>query len=265
MKKTMCWLLLAGLLAGCASYFKRKDCEKMNWYQHGYDVAMAGKRLDADDTIKQCQKVEAKMSFTELDTGFKAGMGTYCTDDNVYAVGKSGNLFSFDMCDGQSEKKMRARYSDGLRVFCTPASAYRFGASGGIYQNVCSKKEEEPWLTEYRKGRKIWLAAVIKEKELRRQQIQADINQLQRRRASYMNEQRSIISIPVVHREQIYDPKTGTYQEHVTQTPDEGAARHREQLSQQVNQIDYEIRGKTDEQSKLDTELSQMRTELATL
>lgn len=265
MKKTICLLLLTSVLGGCASYFIRKDCEKTNWYQHGHDVAMAGKRLDADDKVKQCQKVEAKMSWTELDTGFKAGMGTYCTDDNIFAVGKAGNPFSFEMCDGNSEKKMKARYSDGLRIFCTPGNAYRFGSGGGIYQNVCSKSEEEPFLTEYRKGRKVWLTAVIKEKELRRSQIDGEIGMLQSRRAGYVAQQSAIIVTPIIRSEQVYDPKTGTYHQQMTQTPDQAAIARRDSINNQINQVDYEIRTKNTERANLDNELSKMRTELATL
>lgn len=82
--------VLATLLSGCTTYFTRKECERTNWFQHGYDVAMKGKRLDADEHVKTCQSVEAKMSWGDLDTGFKAGMAKYCTEDNVFAVGKSG-------------------------------------------------------------------------------------------------------------------------------------------------------------------------------
>src|SRR5258708_940773 len=135
MSKNLCLRvsLCAGLtLSGCTSYFVRKDCEKTNWYQHGYDVAMSGRRLDADDFTKQCQKVEAKLSYTDIDTGFKAGMSKYCTGDNVFAVGKAGKKFSYDMCDGESERRMRAKYLEGIHLFCVAPNGFQFGSSGGI-------------------------------------------------------------------------------------------------------------------------------------
>ena len=89
--------------AGCASYFKRKECEKTNWFEHGQKVAMSGKRMDADPFVKECRKVEAEFSFTDLDNGFKSGMAKYCTGDNVFLVGKAGKPFSYEMCDAVSK------------------------------------------------------------------------------------------------------------------------------------------------------------------
>lgn len=226
---------------------------------------MSGKRLDADPFVKECQKVEAKMSFTELDTGFKAGMGTYCTQENIFSVGKAGKPFAFEMCDGESIKKMKAKHSDGLRIFCTPANAYRFGTTGDIYLNVCSKQEEEAFLTEYRKGRKVWLGAVIKEKEYKLQQLQAEISGLEGQRASVMAQQRMIIVVPIVKHEQVYDPKTGTYQERTTQQPDPVAQARRDQLDQQLRQVNGDISSKSREVTEVSNELSKMRTEMATL
>ena len=39
------------LLSSCASYFVRKDCEKKNWYQVGYDAALRGDRISNDETV----------------------------------------------------------------------------------------------------------------------------------------------------------------------------------------------------------------------
>ncbi len=265
MKRIISMAIAALFLGGCASYFKRQACEKANWYQHGFDVAMSGKRLDADGLVKECQKVEAKMSFAELDTGFKAGMGKYCTQDNIFAVGKAGDPFAFEMCDGESMKKMKAKYAEGLQVFCTPENAQRFGSAGGIYKNVCPKDKEEAWINEYRKGRKIWLTSVIREKEFKRQDIQGEIWSLQSKRNSLRAQANSIVAIPIIHREQVYDALTGTYHEQTTQQPDLDAQMRRDGLTNQANNVDLEISSRESELRTLNDEISKLRTELAAL
>ena len=252
-------------LGGCASYFKRKECEKMNWYQHGHDVAMAGKRLDADDFVKQCQKAEAKFSWSELDTGFKAGMGKYCTGDNVFAVGKAGKPFSYDMCDGESEKKMRARYTEGLKIFCTPANAFRFGSSGGIYQDVCPNDTEEAWLAEYRKGRKIWLKAVIDEKEREVARLDGEVRRLEAERMHLATQQSFVRASTTTRRERVLDPVTGTYREVMTTVPDEQAKMRAQQLDSEIYGVDSRIRQTREQQTAINGELSKMRTEMASL
>lgn len=261
---TLAILVLFGL-GGCASYFKRKECEKANMYQHGFDVAMAGKRLDADDFVKQCQKVEAKFSFTELDTGFKAGMAKYCTSDNVFQVGKSGKPFSYEMCDGESVKKMRARYEEGLKIFCVPANGYRFGSSGGIYLNVCPKDSEEKWLVEYRKGRKIWLVATIEETQREVDRLGNEIWSLEGQRSGLEFEKRHLDSRTTVHREQVYDSFSNRYEEKVTEVPDESARLRSQEISGEISDIDRRIWRLRSEQSEKNKELSKMRTEMVTL
>ncbi len=256
--------LLFGI-AGCASYFKRKECEKANWYQHGHDVAMAGKRLDADDFVKECQKVEAKFSFTELDTGFKAGMGKYCTGDNVFSVGRAGKKFAYEMCDGESEKKMRARYSEGLKIFCTPSNAFRFGTSGGVYEEVCPSDAEEAWLPEYRKGRKIWLKAVIEEKEREVARLDSEASSLESEISSLSTQQMILRSQVTYKSEQVLDNFTGTYREMVTPVPDEHAQQRAMQIDNEIFSLNSQIQQKRSRQEALNSELSKMRTEMASL
>jgi len=260
-------LILPVLLAalGCASYFKRKECEKTNWYQHGHDVAMAGKRLDADDHVKQCQKVEAKIGWTEMDTGFKAGMGKYCTGDNIFAVGKAGKPFAYEMCDGESEKKMRARYLEGNKIFCTPSNAYRFGSSGGVYLDVCPNDSEEAWLVEYRKGRKIWLKAVIEEKEREVTRLDGEVRRLELQRQALTFQQSTMANSMTTRRERVFDPITQTYKEVVTQGPDEQAKMRSQQLSSDISSVNYQIQRTREQQTTISAELSKMRTEMASL
>ena len=54
----------------CASYFTKRDCNKTNWFAHGQKVALRGQRVDADDYVKQCERVEANINYADMDLGF---------------------------------------------------------------------------------------------------------------------------------------------------------------------------------------------------
>lgn len=235
---------------GCASYFLRKQCEETNWFQHGQNVAMSGRRLDADDFIRQCQKVEAKMSFSEVDNGFKAGMGKYCTQENIFAVAKSGKKFSFDMCDGESQAKMRGKYQEGLRAFCTPQSGYRYGASGEIYQEVCPPNLESDFLTEYRKGRKVYLTAAAQEKEKEFQRLAGDLRTLENQRQSVSVQQT------------IYLSSIGFRRQADLNNAQRDQLQHYEN---QISSINGQISQLRRKQESLTEQIEKMRTEAATL
>lgn len=205
------------------------------------------------------------MSYSELDTGFKAGMSKYCTGDNVFAVGKAGKPFSYEMCDGESTKKMKAQYEKGLAIFCTPGSAYRFGSTGGVYQNVCPKDTEDSWMAEYRKGRKVWLAAVISEKEREVSNLNMEISRLENNRNMLNMRQAGLANRTTYKRERVLDPATGTYREQVTQVADESAKKQADELQHEISNANYEIKRTREKQESLAAEVSKMRTEMATL
>src|SRR5690606_32021767 len=93
-------LALCFIQLGCSSYFTRKGCEKVNWFQHAYNVAMDGKRLQEDGRLRECDKAETEINSAELDRGFKAGMEKYCKPETALAKGASGDSFNYDFCDG---------------------------------------------------------------------------------------------------------------------------------------------------------------------
>ncbi len=259
-------VLFLGLeLAGCASYFKRKECEKTNWFQHGYDVAMSGKRLDADDFSKQCQKADAKMSFSDMDTGFKAGMSKYCSGDNVFQVGKSGKPFSYDMCDGENLKKMRAHWDEGIKLFCQKDNAYHFGAGGGVYQNVCPKFLETAWLPEYRRGRKVYLQAMIEEKTRLVSQLESRNMSLENQRMQLNYQRAALQGRTIVQVDNVTDPATGRMHQQTKIVPDPNAQREADDLTSQVNSVGYQIDGNRQQENTLNQEINSMRTEMLSL
>ncbi|QDK39238.1 DUF2799 domain-containing protein [Bdellovibrio sp. NC01] len=207
MKKVFlsCTLLFTGLLlTSCTSYFKRQSCESINWYEHGRQVALRGQWLNADQTLQECRKVEANVNESQVDLGFKSGMGEYCTPQKAYQIGKAGDAFHRDICEGPSITSILNKYTQGINDYCSKANAFAAGASGKKYQNVCSVKQEKDFLPGYRKGRKKFVESQITDKENQRQQLnftivtkQADLNNaygelnnLQNRR-SFLEMQRS--------------------------------------------------------------------------
>jgi hypothetical protein len=148
-------------LVSCASYMKRKECEKVNWFEHGKQVAMRGSWLNADPLLNECRKVEAEISETQVDQGFKNGVSVYCTPTRAEMIGKSGDLYSRDLCEGPSITSLLAAFKKGQNDYCQKSNGYLAGISGKKYQNVCSADQEKGFLPEYRKGRKSYLTTRV--------------------------------------------------------------------------------------------------------
>ena len=252
-------------LTGCANYFKRKSCEKINWHEHGYKVAMQGKRLTGDETYNSCVKVEAEMSHSEADVGFKAGMKKYCTVENALKNGKEGALQNFDFCGVSKTSKMAQAHKKGVVHFCRKANGYSFGAKGGVYNNICPKKMERAWLPEYHRGRRAFLKDQIAAKEQSISHIEDEISDFERERRSINNQ---IVLLPrgkKVTSERQYNPDTKTYKEETVVTEDDETRRRREDLEYQLRQVTKEINEARDKQKKLRGEIRSMKTEIRSL
>lgn len=150
--------------SGCASYFTRKSCESINWFEHGQSVALRGQWLNTDATLNSCRKAEADIGESELDRGFKSGVQIYCSNERAYLTGKSGDLFSRDICDGPQLQVLLSEHSRGLKDYCSPANSVSAGTSGKKYQNVCPLELEKGFLPGYQKGRKKYIQTVIENK-----------------------------------------------------------------------------------------------------
>ena len=157
-------IALAALLVSCASALK-KECEATNWFEHGYKVAMSGKRLNSDGFSASCRKEEVRVSDAELDLGFKAGMQNYCKPEVVFATGKDGQPLNLDFCNPSDEKMLKYKHAEGVDVFCQAGNGYPIGASGRVYNQICPKKLESAFLKEYRRGRRIYLDHEVAGKE----------------------------------------------------------------------------------------------------
>lgn len=258
------WLLV-GLVftnVSCASYFTRKGCEKVNWFQHAHDVAMHGKRLEEDDRIKQCEKAETDINSAELDRGFKQGMENYCKPETAHAKGAGGDGFNYDFCDSYLTPKLRARHQEGLKKFCQPDAAYAFASNGGIYKNQCPKDMEAAFMKKYRKGRQVYLKNQINSHEAAIASIDREITEHQSMRNSVSARIASLPKTAVVNKTQQYDATTKQYKEQTSVTEDPAVKRQREDLDYEIRNINSRITEKQNEQRQLREKMHSMRSEL---
>lgn len=166
-------------LTGCASYFKKKDCEAINWFEHGKKVALRGEWLNSDKTVMECRQVEANIQESQLDQGFKNGMERYCSPTVAYQTGKSGDFFSRDLCEGPQINVLINEHKKGVKDYCAKSNGYTAGSSGKKYQNICPKDLEPTFLVEYRKGRKKYVQAMVENRQDDVRNLESKISQKQ--------------------------------------------------------------------------------------
>jgi hypothetical protein len=236
-------LALAFFVASCASYFTRKECEKLNWYQVGYDAALRGDRISNDDQVSKCRKAEAEISESQLDVGFKAGMSRYCQPDGVFQTGKSGDLFNTDFCEPGQLSLLKKKHNDGLTAYCQDGKSA--GLSGKKYKNVCAPAFEKTFLPEYRKGRKQYLQGMVQNAESKLQSATSDLNRMSMQKS--MADSR-LAALPYV--------KPGDQDPYASM---------RSQLSSEASNLSWSISQKSQEKAKLQAELDTYKQEIVTL
>lgn len=249
-------IILAQL--GCASYFKRKSCEEVNWYEYGQKVAMTGKRLEADQFLNECRKVEAEIGETKLDLGYKSGRDRYCTMDEIFNTGKAGHPFSYELCDHLPRQKVKDRHMEGVLIFCKPENAYAVGAKGEIYEKVCPTDKETAFLKEYNKGRKLYLESAIKSNEVEISDLERSIERLQRDKDFKSMSLARLPPVPV------------TTQQHQSGGDSKSVIvdlykQERERLRSDLDSLSSQIRSAESKREKLKDENREMRKEALSL
>jgi hypothetical protein len=244
-------------LMGCASYFKKKDCESVNWYDYGQKIAMSGKRLEADQFLNDCRKVEAEIAESKLDLGFKSGRDRYCTMDEIYNTGKAGHPFSYELCDHLPKQKVKDRHLEGILVFCKPENAYAFGVKGEIYEKVCPEDKETAFLKEYNRGRKVFLETSVKANEIEIADLEKDIARLQRDKDFKMTSLSRLPPVAITSQ----TVKQGDSKSVVVDI----YKQERDRLQNDVNTLSSQIRSAESKREKLKEKNRQMRQEALTL
>lgn len=231
------------LTTSCTSYFVRKDCEKLNWYQVGYDAALRGERISNDSQVNQCRKVEAEISESQLDLGFKAGMGRYCQADGAYQTGRAGDTFNSEFCDPNQLSLLTQKHKEGLTAYCNDGMSA--GTSGKKYKNVCPPNLEKGFLPEYKKGRKKYLSGLVMTNEEKLTANQQEVIRLQFDKNSY---ERRLMLLPAA----------------VAGKPDNYAS-ERSSLSNQVGSLNSQIYQKNAQIQKWRDENALYKQEMITL
>ncbi len=261
-------LLYLGFVAfglGCASYMKRQECEKTNWYQLGYSTAMKGERVTSEPLVGQCEKADGDVNYADLDLGFKSGMGNYCKPETVLQTGKDGKPFKDDLCDPSLARKLHEKHQEGVQIFCNPINAKMFGATGGKYLNVCPKELEAGFLLEYHKGREIYLEGAISYKEKSERDHERDLevkrreyDRLSYQLAAFRPRQRQIFK-------DIVDAKSGKVKRQMVIEEDPSSISERQMLNNQISTTQAEIRKLEYERDVLRKEIEEMSQELRAL
>lgn len=237
------WLpLMGGLLSGCSNYMIRKECEKLNWYNVGFDAAMRGDWLSSDNNVNKCRKADAQISESQMDVGFKAGMSKYCQPDTVFQTGKNGDLFNSVFCDAGKLASLRARHEKGILAYCQSSNGMNAGMSGKVYKNVCPPDLEKTFLPQYKLGRKKYLSGMIQNNENKLSDTKSSIVQLSSKKKTL---DQQISTLPYA--------KSGE--------GDPYAAR-RNDLQNQSWQISSQLNTKEQQREKLEKELDDLRKEL---
>ncbi|OFZ11390.1 MAG: hypothetical protein A2Z20_07645 [Bdellovibrionales bacterium RBG_16_40_8] len=270
--KLLYWLLSAAMilsLVGCASYFKRKECEKTNWFQHGQNVAMNGQNLENDTFLNECHKVEAEISESQLDLGYKKGRSNYCEPETAHRTGKNGDPFVASMCDGHNLRLLRKAHHEGILAYCQPENGEPAGASGKSYKKVCPRNLETRFLQEFNKGRKKYLSAEIDASERQIGDIEQEIRGIERhlQRKTYELTALGGSRGKTVQRSRRVGsgPDAIMVQDTVTVQEDEVTKNRRAQISSDIHNLESQIRNKRSQQSQIHENLRKLRSEMLAL
>jgi hypothetical protein len=257
-------LLLLGLLisslVSCSSYFKRKDCEAKNWYQHAYDLALRGLRVSNDSSFQECKKVEAEFSEAQVDLGFKAGMAQYCTSEQAFLTGKKGQVFNLEFCDSNTLKMLVGRHREGVNAYCTKENAFSVGAAGESYTKICNQTQEMVFIPEFRRGRKKFLESSIQDRQMRMSTLTDTMIQ---KRQLRQNLDIQLLNLP---KPQKVLTQVSTAQGLVTEEKiSDPWSAQRQQLSNESQETSNELSKLGTEHTQLTDELSKLRIELGAL
>lgn len=251
------------ILLGCSSL--RKECEQQNWFQIAHDTAMKGWRMEQNPMYKKCQKAEAEMNDGEINRGFKLGMEDYCKADGALSAGRNGETFNYDFCEANLHSMLKKQHKNGMDIFCKPESAVEFASKGGIYQSQCTERNEANYLKHYKKGRRSFLKTDILKNENEILSLDREIYNLRssiarKQQELYLLQQRRPI-VPLQKNQRPFPNKN----EQANQAAQDAQRRYQDDLDdiqRDIQQLDYRIAAKTNEQKELRTKNIELQAEM---
>lgn len=236
-------LIVVAILMSSCTYFAKKECEQMNWYQIGYDAALRGERASNDEKANRCRKIEADISESQLDVGFKAGVRQYCHPEGAFQIGKKGDLFNWDFCDTSNGPALRKKHEEGLFAYCQDGQSA--GLSGKKYNGVCPASSEKTFLPDYRKGRKKYLQGTL---QIAQDQLRQNDSQSDRVYSEKLMVETRLSAMPL-KRPEVMDSYQG----------------EREELNRRSNDLSMDLSQLKAERNKLQSQIEEIRKEIVTL
>ena len=198
-------LLAISILATSCSYFTRSNCEKLNWFEEGQQIALRGQYPANDPNLKECRKVEANIDEGQLDSGFKRGRELYCQPERAFQVGKDGKLFNPDICEANQSKALLRAHQNGVRAYCVPDMGKQLGASGAEYNTICPSDLEAAFHASYQKARRAYLEGILPGLERQYDQKQSEASSL-RAELGYLQGQRAALQAQAGFADASFDP-----------------------------------------------------------
>jgi len=256
------FFLLFGLilsLSGCATYFKRKECDSSNWFEVGRKVALRGERLNSDNFVLECRRVEASVNDTQLDLGFKSGMESYCQEESVFLLGKGGEFFNPEMCS--STTSLKREHVRGVKEYCKASNGQNAGRVGKLYNKICPADYEAAFLPEFNKGRKIYLQAQIAEREARIKEVESDIRAQTRERSSLEFQLATAPPVESLVPVTKVDPLTNRHHVEMERHENIGARARRDSIEANIRETKSRIYSLKGQQQKLRDEVRQLNVE----
>lgn len=231
------------LTTGCTNFMIRQQCDKLNWYQLGFDAALRGERISNDPQVSQCRKAEAEISESQLDVGFKAGMARYCQPETAFQTGKQGDTLNSDFCEGNVLGVLKRKFVEGNLAYCSDGQTA--GQSGKKYKNVCSAELEKKFMPDYKIGRRKYLSNLLVLAESKKREASAEISRLSMMKS---NIDHRLSYIPYV--------KAGEHDPY---------ANDRNNLNSQSSSLGNQLADYTYKQNTYNQQINEYQTELATL
>lgn len=231
------------LFSSCTNFFIRQQCDKLNWYQLGYDAALRGERISNDPQVSQCRKAEAEISESQLDVGFKAGMARYCQPETAFQTGKQGDTLNSDFCEQNILGLLKRKFNEGNVAYCSDGQTA--GQSGKKYKNVCTAELEKKFMPDYKIGRKKYLTNLLTLAESKKREASVEISRLSTMKSSI---DRRLSFIPYV-KPGDNDPYAGD----------------RSSLNSQASSLGSQLSDLNYKQNTYNQQITEYQTELATL
>ena len=254
-------------LSSCSTFLQRRSCNSTDWYSHGFGIGQRGAHLDRDSHLIKCRQVEAEVNEAEVLRGHQEGLAQYCSPERANNVGRRGLKLDISICSEETISDLIESHRKGLEFYCTTINAFRLGSEGKSYNRVCGEFDEEAFLAEYRRGRKIYLQNQISERERWILSIDRQLISLESDRAQLTNQLMSLSARPnyTVTTEREYDPRTKTYKEVVKAQESDQQRREREGLERRISDITSQMSRARQDQMSYREQIHRMNQELRSL